>query len=156
MSFTIRAFRPGDETRVVEMTKRLITHLGEAIDNFDAERYLVDALGPEPQFSLFVAETEKGELVGYVSFHDAYEPSYAERGVYVMDLYVESAVRGEGIGTLLLQAVARDAHERGRSFIWLVTSSDAARLFYNQIMNLKSDVTAYAVAGEKFKELLGR
>lgn len=155
MTCTIRSVHPGEEPRVVEMSKALITHLGEETDNFDEDRFLVDAFGEDPQFTLFVAATDDDVLAGYVSFHDAYEPSYTARGVYVIDLYVADGMRGKGVGTALLQAVAKDAHKRGRNFIWLVTSSDAARGYYDGLMNLKSEVTAYALAGEDFLGLMG-
>lgn len=156
MNCIIRPVRPGEESRVIEMAKALLEHLGDDIDNFDDSRFLVDAFGEDPQFTLLVAATDENALAGYVSFHDAYEPSHTARGVYVIDLFVKDGLRGKGVGTALLQAVARDAHKRDRNFIWLVTSSDAARVYYDGLMNLKSEVTAYALEGEGFLGLLGR
>ncbi len=154
MPFTIRPIKSGEDHRVVEMAKALLMHLGDGIENFDEERYRDDAFGDDPQFKLLVAVTSDEELIGYTAFHDAYEPSYAARGVYIIDLFVDEAMRGQGVGTALIRAVARDAHARGRTFIWLVTTSDAARAYYDNIMNLKVNVTAYALTGDNFVDQL--
>ena len=145
MNYEIRPPRPGEEPRIVEMAKALLLHLGDDIDNFNDEDFLGDAFGDEPQFSIFVAATPENKLIGYTIFHDAYEPSHTARGVYVVDLFVDVGMRGAGVGTALLRAVARDGSARGRNFIWLVTTSDQARAYYDNVMDIKVEVTAYAL-----------
>jgi diamine N-acetyltransferase len=55
-------------------------------------------------FSCFVAEDCAGRIVGFVSFFFCYY-SWSGRAIYMDDLYVEPASRGQGIGTKLLTAV---------------------------------------------------
>ena len=154
-NYTIRPIKTGDEAQVLEMVKSLLLHLGDGIEHFDDDRFLKDVFGEDPQCSLFVAATPVEKLLAYILFHDSYEPGHAARGVYVVDFYVEAQVRGKGIGTALLQAVARDAHARGRDFIWLVTTHDEARAYYDRKMDVKVEVTAYALTGERFEALIG-
>src|SRR3546814_16795315 len=66
-----------------------------------------------PEFVVLLAENEGG-LLGYAMFYDAYEPSYAARGVYMADLYVRPAARRLGLGRRLTAAVADHRRRPGR------------------------------------------
>ena len=155
MHITIRPATQEDGTAVVEMVKGLQIHLGETLEGFDEARFIEDAFGDEPQFTLLVAVEDDGEsYLGYTLFHDAYEPAYAARGVYLSDLYVSAEARGKGIGKLLLQAVARDADARGRVFIWLVSPQEDARAFYDNVMDIREEVVVYALTDKHFKRLV--
>ncbi len=151
MQFTIRRAIPEDGPELVDMVKALLIALDDGIEHFHEERFLNDAFGTEPQFHHLVATASGGRLIGYTLYQNSYEPSHAARGVYVIDLYVKDEARGEGVGTALIQAVGRDARERGKEFIWLVTPSDEARKYYDNIMDIRQDVTAYALTGERFE-----
>lgn len=151
--WTLRFATPEDGETLVEMVKLLLVHVGDGTDNFNEQRFLEDAFGNDPQFSVLVAVNQEGELGGYALFHDSYEPSHSARGVYLVDLFVKEGARGKGVGKQLIAGVARDARRRGREFIWLVSPGEDARAFYGSTMNIKVEVVAYALTGEDFEGL---
>ena len=154
MSCFIRKASAQDSVGLIEMVKELLTHLGNDVENFSEARFLEDAFGDAPQFSLLIAVDDDDEYQGYALFHDSYEPSHAAKGVYLADLFVCAQARGKGIGKLLLQAVARDANSRGREFVWLVSPQEDARPFYDNIMDIRDEAVAYALTGEHFFRLV--
>lgn len=140
-----------DSEPLLEMVKALLIDLGDGTENFDEDRFLHDAFGPDPQFRVLVASNPEGELFGYALFHDSYEPAYAARGVYLADLFVKDQARGSGLGKQLIAAVAKDAKDRGRSFIWLVSPKEENQNFYDKTMTVRVDLTAYALTSEDFE-----
>jgi GNAT superfamily N-acetyltransferase len=154
MKYHIRKATHSDRLGLVEMAKKLLTHLGNDVENFSEERFIEDAFGEQPQFAVIVAELDDGPLLGYALFHDAYEPSHTERGVYIADLYVTDLARGLGLGKSLLRAVAIDASNRGRTFVWLVSPQEDARSFYDGVMDIRDEMVAYALTGEHFEKLV--
>ncbi len=149
----IRWAQPQDGPPLCEMALALMVHLGDDLAAFDAARFLEDAFGSEPQFKVLVADDE-GTLKGYALFHDAYEPAFTARGVYLCDIFVDADARRQGIGRALLAGVARDAAARGRTFVWWVARGDEAREFYRKITEVEHSVTAHAVTFEAFARLV--
>jgi len=140
-----------DSKSLVEMVKGLLIYLEEGTENFDEDRFIHDAFGPDPQFRVLVASDPEGELYGYALFHDSYEPAYAARGVYLADLFVKDEARGAGLGKQLIAAVAKDARDRGRSFLWLVSPKEENKNFYDKAMTVRADLSAYALTTEDFE-----
>jgi L-amino acid N-acyltransferase YncA len=151
--FRVRHARAEDAPRLAELVLALMAHLGDSPEEFDAARFTGDAFGAEPQFDVLVAE-RGGDLVGYALFHDAYEPSFAARGVYLSDIYVCPEARRHGLGRALLSQVAKEAAARRRTFVWWVARGDDARAFYRTLANVEQPVTAHAVTFEAFQKLL--
>lgn len=149
---TIRPAVVEDGRALVPMVIELMVHLGDDPEFFDADRFLDDAFGAAPQFSVLVAE-QQGTLVGYALFHDAYEPAFAARGVYLSDLFVAASARRGGVGRALIAAVARDGRRRGRTFVWWVARGDDARAFYRTFTDVEQPVTAHAITFETFQRL---
>lgn len=152
-NFQIRRAKLEDAEPLTELVLALMAHLGDSANEFDAARFTDDAFGAEPQFSVLVAAHE-AKLVGYVLFHDAYEPSFAARGVYLCDIYVRPAMRRHGVGRALLSAVAKDGNARGRTFVWWVARGDDARMFYRTLADVEQQVTAHAATFAAFERLL--
>jgi len=63
-------------------------------------------------FSFFVAENEAGVIAGYACWFFAYY-SWSGKALYLDDLYVTDAARGNNIGTRLLQTVINHAKVNG-------------------------------------------
>lgn len=111
-----------------------------------------DGFGDDPEFQVMVADAGTGGLRGYALFYDAYEPSYAARGVYMADLYVQPAARRGGLGRRLIAAVAADARSRGRRYIWWVAQAvnAEAHVFYRTLASVELSTFAYAVIEDDF------
>jgi GNAT superfamily N-acetyltransferase len=80
-----------------------------------------DALfGARPSAEALVAEQD-GEVVSYALFFHNFSTFLGKRGLYLEDLYVRPSLRGSGLGTMMLKALAQLAVERqcGR-FEWSV------------------------------------
>ena len=83
--------------------------------------------------SMFVAESDKREIKGYVSVHWLPYLFMAGPEGYVSELFVHGSARGEGIGRQLLDLVHDEARQRGchrLSLINLRTRESYQRRFY--------------------------
>jgi GNAT superfamily N-acetyltransferase len=67
--------------------------------------------GPAPAIEAIVAEFNS-ELVGCAIFFSHYSTFVGRQGLYLEDIYVQPALRGQGIGRLLFLAVAHEGHNR--------------------------------------------
>ncbi|MDR5855030.1 GNAT family N-acetyltransferase [Caballeronia sp. LZ062] len=118
---SIRPAAPADTGAIVGLMRELaefekLTHLFVA-----TEDGLRDALfGARPAAEALVAE-QAGEVVGYALFFHNFSTFLGKRGLYLEDLYVRPALRGSGVGTMMLKKLAALAVERqcGR-FEWSV------------------------------------
>jgi GNAT superfamily N-acetyltransferase len=121
MSTMIRTATPADVSAIFALMFELaefekLTHLFIA-----TEDGVHDALfGARAAAEALVAE-EHGEVVGYALFFHNYSTFLGKRGLYLEDLYVRPSLRGSGLGTKMLRALAALAVERqcGR-FEWSV------------------------------------
>jgi GNAT superfamily N-acetyltransferase len=66
-----------------------------------------------PQLWGLVAEDDAGEAAGMALFFPVFSSWRANWGLYLEDLFVRPAYRGQGYGFALLQAVAAEAVRRG-------------------------------------------
>jgi GNAT superfamily N-acetyltransferase len=68
--------------------------------------------GERPAAEALIAERD-GEALGYALFFPTFSSFLASTGVWLEDLFVRPAARGEGVGKALLSAVAALVRERG-------------------------------------------
>lgn len=121
MSGIIREATPLDVSGMLGLMHELaeyekLTHLFVA-----TEETLHDALfGKRPAAEALVAERD-GKIVGYALYFHNFSTFLSRRGLYLEDIYVQSHLRGSGLGTALLRRVAAIAVDRqcGR-FEWSV------------------------------------
>src|SRR6266566_2335529 len=103
----IRACLASDATGIESLFREFVAYLRSIGDEndyrFGAQQYLTDGFGNDPSFRGFVAEDASG-LIGYVLFSRSYDGDYV-RNLYVVDLYVQQASRGKGVGRALMNAV---------------------------------------------------
>lgn len=128
----IRAASPDDGAAFIALVRALAAFEElPAPDEAGAARLLEEAFGPRPRFELRVVELA-GELVAYAVFFETYSTFVARPSLYLEDLFVSAAARGRGIGTLLLEHLARLAVERGCGrFEWAVLDwNENAQRFY--------------------------
>jgi GNAT superfamily N-acetyltransferase len=85
--------------------------------------------------STFVAEAEDHKVIGYSSVH--YLPYFFLLGPegYVSELFISAEVRGQGVGTTLLEQIITEARKRGCARLSLINSrtrESYQRRFYEQ------------------------
>jgi GNAT superfamily N-acetyltransferase len=117
----IRPARPADGPAYVDLVRGLASY--ERLpppDDAAAARLLEHAFGPRPRYELLVAELG-GAVVAYAAYFDTYSTFRALPSLYLEDLFVHPSVRGRGIGTALVRALAAAAVARGCArFEWTV------------------------------------
>ena len=111
--------------------------------------------GTTPLFDALLAD-RNGETVGLALFFMSYSSWGGVPGVYLQDLVVSKAARGEGVGRRLLAATVDAARQRGANYLRLAVDRDnrAAMAFYERcgLDRVDSDVL-FELKGEAFEQL---
>lgn len=98
-----------------------------------------DGFGENPRFRALIAESD-GQPAGYAVFFP-YFSTWAGRGLFLEDLFVREAFRGQGIGRALLAEVARIAvNEKCYGIHWEV-------LHWNE-----KAIAIYTALGAEFRD----
>lgn len=111
--------------------------------------------GERPAAEVLLAE-EGGRAVGFALFFHNYSTFLGQPGIYLEDLFVESAFRGHGLGKQLLQAIARLAVERGCGrFEWAVLDWNEPAIGFYESLGARpmADWTVMRLTGEALKRL---
>ena len=151
----IRRARRQDAAAIAAMSAAFRAELGEPTVGLTERAILRDGFGISPEFEILVGEVA-GEVAGYTLFFPSFEPNYAEKGLYLADLYVCPAYREVGLGRALVACVASESRRRGRRFVWWVAlaTNEKAHRFYEGLGVAAVPVMAYAAYGERFDELV--
>lgn len=154
VSAAIRMATKADAEALAALAEEFHRAHGDPTGNLTAEAIRRDGFGTDPEFAVLLAEGGDG-LLGYALFYDAYEPSYAARGVYMADLYVRPAARRLGLGRRLIAAVADHGRRRGRTYVWWVARAEnaAAHGFYRTLASVELDTKAFALVLADFAAL---
>lgn len=90
-----------------------------------------------------LAVDDEGKPVGLAHFRVVPDSLSATRGMYLDDLYVDEAARGDGIGRSLIEYVHARAAEVGSGGVTWITAADntAAQRMYDEIATRTSWVT---------------
>lgn len=98
----------------------------------------------------------EGKEVGFALFFHNFSTFLGRAGIYLEDLYVEPAHRGQGIGTALLRELARIAVARGcgRLEWWCLDWNKPSIEFYRSLgAEAMEDWTVYRISGETLGKL---
>ena len=98
----------------------------------------------------------EGKEVGFALFFHNFSTFLGCAGIYLEDLYVEPAHRGQGIGTALLRELARIAVARGcgRLEWWCLDWNTPSIEFYRSLgAEAMDDWTVYRISGETLSKL---
>lgn len=98
----------------------------------------------------------EGKEVGFALFFHNFSTFLGRAGIYLEDLYVEPAHRGQGIGTALLRELARIAVARGcgRLELWCLDWNTPSIEFYRALgAEAMDDWTVYRLSGETLAKL---
>jgi GNAT superfamily N-acetyltransferase len=136
MSVTfLRPAAPADVPAIVELIRELavfekLEHLMRATPQ-TLEPHL---FGPRPVAEAVVAEAQ-GQVVAFALFFTNFSTFLARPGLYLEDLYVQPAWRGQGLGKALLRHLGALAVERGCGrFEWSVLDWNAPAIALYQGM----------------------
>jgi GNAT superfamily N-acetyltransferase len=119
---TIRPARVEDVPTLLELFGELAEYENLEHELKATEEQLREALfGVRPAAEALIAERlaragdseTKAEAVGYALFFPTFSSFLASTGVWLEDLFVRPACRGEGVGRALLSTVAARVRERG-------------------------------------------
>ncbi|MFN0190682.1 MAG: N-acetyltransferase family protein [Aestuariivirga sp.] len=153
MSLHVRLMRPQDAEAVVAMVQALADFVGtNTVPALTADSLIHNG----DLIRVDVAERD-GELAGACLSLMTFSTWRGEKGLYVVDLFINAGERGQGTGAKLLAAAAADARKRGARFIKLEVdkSNNGAEKFY---MNLgfarKEEDRLYFLEDEDMQRLI--
>ena len=154
----IRRVRPDDVPAVVGLVHELADYEREAASCLLTDEQLHAALfGPTPALFGHVAELD-GQVVGCALWFLNFSTWRGVHGVYLEDLYVRPAHRGQGLGRALLAALAAVCTERGYARLeWSVLNwNEPSIAFYRSIGAVPMDEwTTFRLDGVALKTLGG-
>jgi GNAT superfamily N-acetyltransferase len=99
--------------------------------NFGSEQYRRDGFGTNPAFQGLIAE-RGGQALGYALYAFDYSTDMGSRTVFLHDLFVHSAYRGQGVGEAMMRRLMEVCKAEGaRSMNWIVwhTNESAIRFY---------------------------
>ena len=153
---SIRQAVPDDARVLNRALGRLSADMGDTHRASDADiaRF---GFGPAPVFHSLLAETDDGSVVGVAAYSPFFSTVYGAVGIYVSDLWVDEAIRGQRLGQRLLAAV-REAGIKAwdARFIRLNVYHDNPRAvaFYQRIGFTHTSETQFmTLAGEGYDSL---
>ncbi len=112
MKYTIRDARPEDMPRVLDLIRELAHFEKEAgAVELTSEELVKDGFGDEKLFHCFVAEVDN-EIEGMALVYPRYS-TWKGPVIHLEDLIITEKVRGNGLGTALLDSVIKYGHELG-------------------------------------------
>jgi GNAT superfamily N-acetyltransferase len=130
---TLRAAEPRDVPAIVALIRELaefekLSHLCQV----SADSLAPHLFGDKPVVECVVGEVQ-GEVVAFALFFPNFSTFLAKPGLYLEDLYIQPAHRGNGLGKALLEHLAALAVERGCGrFEWCVLDwNERAIRFYD-------------------------
>ncbi|MGF1608039.1 MAG: GNAT family N-acetyltransferase [Kiloniellales bacterium] len=155
MSVTIRRAEPADAAAIIDLINDLSVFVKDPPTRLTADDIRRDGFGPDAWFQCFIAEKD-GKAVGYAIAYPGFATDHGGRGLHLADLYVDEALRGQGLGRALMAAVARHGRELGA--LWLVwdvwVGNEAAKAFYRAIGGkFYDEVRAMTLKGEALEAL---
>ena len=121
-------------------------------DEVSLERSL---FGEHPVAEALIAEFETTPI-GFALYFPTFSTFVGRPGLYLEDLYVRPNMRGKGVGTLLLQHVARLARERGCGRLeWSVLNWNQPAIRFYEALGARAmdDWTVYRLTDDQLSKL---
>ncbi len=148
----VRPAAPSDAPLVLAFIRELaqyerLAHAATAM-LADVERTL---FGAEPQARVLIAQTEAGEAAGFALSYFTYSTFLGRRGVWLEDLYVRPAFRGQGLGRALLATLAEECRREGYGRLeWSVLKWNAPSIAFYEGLGAErmEEWVTYRLQGE--------
>ena len=135
MTISVRRAVPGDVSSILDMIVALAVYEREP----DAVKATEDSLratlfGSNPQVFVHIAKKD-GKAVGMALWFLTYSTWTGRPSLYLEDLFVADSARGDGVGRMLLAALAKEARAIGCARMdWAVLDwNEPAKGFYARI-----------------------
>jgi GNAT superfamily N-acetyltransferase len=158
-----RAATPRDLKTLIALCDALNAHLGMPTGRLEPKEFRAAIFGRNAFVFADVAEAPsqgaaRAPIIGYAFSHDAFSTDFGERGMFLVDLYVEPEARRSGVGIALLRAIARRTKARGGSHVWWAsaTTNRQARRFYAASGASEERFCAHTLVGRAFEKLARR
>ena len=153
-TFTLRAAELRDVAPIVSLIRELaefehLTHLLQVTP----EKLRPHLFGEKPAAEAMVADVQ-GQVAAFALFFTNFSTFLAQPGLYLEDLFVQPAHRGNGIGEALLKRLAAMAVERGYGrFEWSVLdwNENAIRFYQRMGATMMPDWRICRIAGDELK-----
>jgi GNAT superfamily N-acetyltransferase len=128
--------------------------LAHAVD-FSEVELRQHLFGPRPYAEALIAE-EKGQGIGFALFFHNFSTFHGKPGIYLEDLFVRPAFRGNGHGKALLRRLAQLAVERGCCRLeWAVLDWNKPSIEFYDALGAKplDDWIIYRLTGDSLRDL---
>ena len=154
----IRDAVPEDAPAILRMVRELAAfeRQPDAVVATEAD-LLRDGRGPQKRFACRIAELD-GAVAGFALWFHNYSTWEGRAGIYLEDLYVSPAARGQGLGERMIVDLAQIAIRDGlRRLDLSVLDWNPARDFYHRLgLEHRADWLPYRVRGEALQALAER
>jgi GNAT superfamily N-acetyltransferase len=131
-----RAATAADVPLILELIRELAIYEKEPHAVLATEADLLrDGFGPEPRFRVLFAEDEGGAAMGFALYFYTYSTWLGGACLHLEDLFVRPEDRRRGAGIALMQALAREATDKGlKRLVWQVLDwNEPSIAFYEKL-----------------------
>lgn len=132
---TIRPARKADADAIFALIQELAVYEKLTHQVTGTPEALSQHLFDSPTYAEALVVERQDQLIGFALFFRNYSTFLTQPGLYLEDLFVQQAYRGQGIGKALLKAVAHIAQARGYGRLeWSVLDwNETAIAFYQKM-----------------------
>ncbi len=138
-TITVRKAQREDCPQMMELVRELALY-ERAPDEVTVtmNHFEESGFGPNPVWWAFVAEVD-GEIKGFALYYIRYSTWKGQR-MYLEDIVVTEAARGQGLGKMLMQALISEAETRKfNGIVWQVLEWNEPALRFYEKFNAKFD-----------------
>lgn len=152
----LRSAAPDDISLIRDLIRELAEYERLSHECVVTEERLRETLFGERTYAEVILALWEGEPAGFALFFHNYSTFLGKPGLYLEDLFVRPAARGQGIGKALMRRLASIAKDRGCGrFEWSVLTWNKPSIeFYKKMGAIaKDDWVTMRLSGEKLARL---